>query len=122
MGGYIRMKNTYFLFFAFIFCITNLSADTKTIYKKIQPINLASLSWEDEEWPNESFRDYLYRCLNYQMNPQELKKRRIVFRMYDSLVAQQPQMPSTLYDTITMQDLQLLAGKKKGDKLHWSDY
>ena len=58
-----------------------------SIYKKIQPINLSTLSWEDEEWPNESFEEYLNRCLNYQMNPQEIKKRRIVFRLFDSIAA-----------------------------------
>lgn len=109
------MKNLGFALLVFLTFITNNCANTKTIYKKIQPINLSSLTWEDEEWPNEPFREYLYRCLDYQTNPQELKRRRIVFKMYDSLAANSCQVKCALYDTITMQDLQLLAGKKEKD-------
>jgi len=87
---------------------------TESIYKKIQHINLASLSWEDEEWPNESFRDYLYRCLSYQTNLQEIKKRRIVFNLFDKLSADTFASHNVLYDMITLQDLELLAGKRDG--------
>lgn len=109
------MKSLSLLLIMLFTSVADTFPNPKTIYKKIQPINLASLPWEDEEWPNESFRDYLYRCLDYQMHPQELKKRRIVFKLFDSLASPLPSIKSALYDTITMQDLQLLAGKKEGD-------
>src|SRR5581483_10423304 len=86
----------------------------ESIYKKIQWLHLSSLTWEDEEWPNESFNNYLHRCLNYQQHPQAIKNRKIVFSLFDSLSAQS--MPhNCLYDIDTMQDLNLLAGKKAGE-------
>lgn len=109
----LYMNKSCFLLLVLISCTSNF-ANQKTIYKKIQPINLASLPWEDEEWPNEPFRDYLQRCLDYQMKPQEFKKRRIVFRLFD-LLGQQQRSNSALYDITTLQDLQLIAGKKENE-------
>lgn len=108
------MKKSPLLLLILFSFSASYSINQKTIYKKIQPINLASLPWEDEEWPNEPFRDYLERCLDYQMKPQELKKRRIVFRLFDSL-SQQQVNNSALYDMTTLQDLQLIAGKKENE-------
>src|ERR1700722_15969165 len=102
----------YLIPFVFIFSIAfgEQSAHT-SIYKKIQPINLSSLTWDEEDWPNESFHDYLTRCLKYQTELQEFKKRRIVFKLFDSL-SKKPADHSCLYDVGTMQDLNLFAGKK----------
>ena len=99
------------IFFAFLFCNTL----PQTIYKKIQPINLSSLVWEDEEWPNEPFSAYLKRCLDYQLHPQEIKKRRIVFKLFDELSCDKEIGHNALYDMATAQDLGLLAGKESKD-------
>src|SRR5580765_423060 len=106
-----RLKYIYFVTLI-VACINAQQPETASIYKKIQPMNLASLAWEDEEWPNESFYDYLNRCFQYQAHPQELKKRRIVFKLFDSLSQKQDTRHSCLYDASTMCDLNLLAGKK----------
>lgn len=108
------MKSIVFLLFSSSI-LSTIYAEQKTIYKKIQPINLASLSWEDEEWPVESFHDYLIRCLDYQLHPQEIKKRRIVFKLYDELATNQLPEHNVLYDMISAQDLALLAGKGEGE-------
>ena len=102
-------------FFVLFSIFSSVYAEHKTIYKKIQPINLSSLSWEDEEWPVESFHDYLIRCLNYQLHPQEIKKRRIVFKLFDELAKNQTPEHNVLYDMISAQDLALLAGKEEGE-------
>ena len=104
------MKRMYCLiFFVSLFLVKN--NDCVSIYKKIQWLNLSSLAWEDEEWPNESFNDYLHRCLNYQEYPQPIKKRKIVFSLFDSLSLQSAPH-NCLHDIDTMQDLNLFAGKK----------
>jgi len=92
-----------------LLCTTLLQ--TKSIYKNIQWLNLSSLAWEDEDWPNKSFNDYLHRCFDYQSHPQKIKKRKIVFNLFDRL-SEQRYRHNCLYDTDTMQDLNLLAGQK----------
>jgi len=85
---------------------------TKNIYNTIQLINMSSLAWEDEDWPYESFGDYLNRCLKYQLAPQAFKKRRIVFKLFSKLSCSSLIQHNALYDITTIQDLQLFAGKK----------
>ena len=109
------MKRFIFLIVATFF-VTTIHAEHKTIYKKIQPINLASLTWEDEDWPHESFHDHLLRCLEYQKNPQEIKKRRIVFRIFDELTKDNTPAYNVLYDMTTAQDLGLLSGQSEGEQ------
>jgi hypothetical protein len=95
--------------------IVTQNNECRNIYKNIQWLNLSSLTWEDEEWPNESFHNYLNRCLNYQAHPQKIKKRKIVFGLFDSL-SEQLSHHNCLYDLGTMQNLNLLAGKKKTNR------
>ena len=84
-------------------------------YSQIRQLNMASLLWEDEEWPNEPFREYLYRFFGYQVNMQKSKKRRTVFRLFEGLALDQPCYQNALYDAITAQDLLLFAGKAQSD-------
>ena len=67
------------------------------------------------DWPNEPCREYLYRCFNYQLNPQEIKKRRIIFKLFDSITAENSNNHNVLYDTITVKDLGLFAGQKNNE-------
>jgi DNA mismatch repair protein MutS len=95
-----------------IFCIVvTQNNNCKSIYKNIQWLNLSSLEWEDEEWPNESFNDYLHRCFHFQAHLQAIKKRKIVFDLFDSL-SEQREHHNCLYDLDTIQDLNLFAGQK----------
>ena len=87
----------------------------KLFIKKFSQSTYLLLSWEDEEWPVESFHDYLLRCLDYQLHPQELKKRRIVFKLFDELAKDKTPEHNVLYDMISAQDLALLAGKGEGE-------
>ena len=98
----------------FLSCLIflNGAASAETIFKKIQSMNMASLEFEEEEWPNEPFKEYLLRCLDYQLHMQAAKKRRIVFRVFDQVAAQQPQIHNSLYDMTTAADLNLFCGKK----------
>jgi hypothetical protein len=84
-------------------------------YSQIRQLNMASLLWEDEEWPNESFYDYLHRFFDYQVNMQKSKKRRTVFKLFEGLESKQSAWHNALYDAITAQDLLLFAGKAQKD-------
>lgn len=97
-----------------LICLSSSLFAKKNVYKKIQPINCASLAWEDEEWPNEPFKDYLQRCFNYQDDLQELKKRRLTFKMFDGLSIPEDHQ-CVLADMTTAQDLLLFAGQEQGD-------
>jgi DNA mismatch repair protein MutS len=112
------IKNRYIFFIISVSLITSIFdiySATNTIYSTIRPLNLASLKWEDEEWPNEPFNAYLYRCLKYQMFPQEIKKRRIVFNLFDKLSSATSPVHNALYDVVTTKDLHLLTSKDKGE-------
>ena len=104
---------------SFFICTTIYATDKEisTIYSQIQPINLGSIPWvEEEEWPLETFHAYLTRCLNYQLNPQALKKRRTVFKVFHRVASLQPQNEhNCLYDLTTAQDLHLFSGPNPGD-------
>ncbi len=107
------MKHSIVTIILFFSCPIFLKAE-KSVYKKIQPINCASLAWEDEEWPNEPFKDYLHRSFTYQQDMQELKKRRITFKMFDGLSSAEDSH-CVLADMTTAQDLLLFAGQEQGD-------
>lgn len=108
----------YKLWHAFILIFTFFSAIAHTNkYSNVHHLNIASVAWEDEEWPNnESYYDYLYRVFGYQSNMQKFKKRRSVFNLYEELCTNQPVIHNALYDTISAQDLALFAGKTPKDK------
>ena len=96
--------------------LLNSSTTPKSAYSMIQQCNLSSLEWIDEDWPNESYKKYIERCLRYHQHPQESKKRRIVFRLFDELTSQKAaQEHNVLYDMITAQDLQLFCGQRVGE-------
>lgn len=106
------MKNQLLILLLFIF---NFSfPDSSNIYKQIQNTNISSLAWQEEEWPNnDSFQEYVERCFEYQLNLQKIKKRRAVYKIFDS--HSNPQEHNCLFDMATIQDLNLLAGKKEGE-------
>lgn len=108
----VPVKQNILLFFLILSPAVSLAF--KSIYKKVEPINCASLAWEEEEWPNESLEDYLHRCFAYQKDLQELKKRKTTFRIFDS-ISKEEQHHSALTDMTTVQDLLLCAGKDVGD-------
>lgn len=104
---------------ALICSINSIFTTPNSIYKKIKPICMSSLEWEDEEWPNESFAEYLKRCFNYQENMQSFKKQKLTFELFDKLASQElvknQSGHNCLYDMITAQDINLLCGSKKED-------
>lgn len=109
------MKKYFCLLFAFFALLASVD-DAPTVYSTIQPLNLSSLEWIDDDWPNESFHEYLLRCLDYQTNPQPAKKRRIVFKLFHKRASLKPQKNhNVLSDLTTAQDLNLFCGQKIGD-------
>ncbi len=109
------MKKKHLLIILITWLLLSTEAH-ETIYKKIEPYAMRSLSWDDEEWPNECFGDYLNRCFKYQQNLQPFKKQKTTFTIFDKAAIQHPtQLPAILFDMITAQDINLLCGNKKED-------
>jgi DNA mismatch repair protein MutS len=84
-------------------------------YLTIQKLNLASLEWQEEEWPNESFNSHLQRALSYQENLQEYKKRKILFKQFHRQSKNKPHEHNVLADIKTVQDLNIFCGQKMHD-------
>jgi len=80
--------------------------------------NLNAYIWEDEDWPNEPFGDYLHRCMRYQKNLQPFKKCKsawnILNRYYENI--QTPSDHVIGNDLLTWQNLQLLCGEQEEQK------
>lgn len=81
------------------------------LYKKVEQHTLTHIPWIDEEWPQESFYDYLNRCMEYQRKPQEFKKCRSAFKLIYALQERYAhELTNVLSDTTTWQDLCLFSG------------
>lgn len=91
-----------------------LSLESTNIYRKTFQENYPSLVWEEEEWPNESFSEYLNRCFMYQLEMQEIKKRKATANILDA-TEQDCAQCTVLYDAITARDINLLCGSKQTD-------
>ena len=106
-----------FVLCALIFFIVRAEeTDSPTVYSRIQALNLSSLTWLEEDWPHETFHEYLIRCLQYQLHLQPFKKRRTVFKLFHKLASKSPQSEHKyLYDLTTAQDLNLFCGPNAGD-------
>jgi DNA mismatch repair protein MutS len=77
--------------------------------------NLSAYTWEDEEWPNEPFGDYLNRCMQYQGELQPFKKCKLAWNILERYYKQN-QTPSNHVignDKLTWQNLQLLQGDEE---------
>lgn len=85
---------------------------------RVMKHNLGSYAWEDEEWPNEPFGDYLNRCMKYQSNMQPFKKCRaawnILDRYYENVQAHSNHVVGN--DELTWQNLQLLRSEQEADR------
>lgn len=93
-------------------------SEKKTLYSKLQRINMGSLEWEEEEWPHEQFNEYLARCLRYQQEPQAFKKRKAVFTLFNEAEKQKGDVvyDAVLDDVVTWEDLALFRGSKDETK------
>ena len=78
---------------------------------KLSRHNMRTLEWEDEDWPNEPYYDFLNRSLSYQENPQAAKKRRGAFQLFKK-AGDTLKLSKVFKEVITWQDLQLFAGKE----------
>ena len=105
----------YLFIFSFIAVIDLSAQEQINQYSHVRQLNMASVAWEDEDWPNEPFRDYLYRFFDYQMNMQKIKRRRGVFKLFETFESNQDMPNNILHDSITAQDLCLFAGKSPED-------
>lgn len=106
--NYLRLFSSISLLISsFIFPTTNPAQNSLT--KKVEQHSLSLISWHEEEWPHESFNKYLERAVEYQRNPQEFRKRRVAFKLLNS-VDSPPQKHHILGDTTTWTDLSLFSG------------
>ncbi len=83
---------------------------------ELKQLNMVSLSRGVEWWPVESYGQYLQRCVKYQKNLLDDKKRHLVFDMFRSCVASNASkidVIDSVCDITTIKDLQVLAGKKE---------
>lgn len=107
------MKNNPTILLSILLCLVVCwpiaRAHEESVIKKVERHSLLHIPWEDEEWPQESFNDYLKRCMRYQRQPQEFKKRRSAFKILAA--ADTAPQPSTVTDSTTWADLTLFSGK-----------
>ncbi len=94
-----------------LLCVISLHAEN--IYQKVFQENYSTLIWQEEEWPNESFSEYMKRCYDYQSHMQEIKKRKTTAFIFDAVSLEH--RDTVLYDAITGRDINLLAGSKIQD-------
>lgn len=107
-------KSTMLLLAMLVPCITH----AETIYEKLQPINMSSLPFEDDDWPHEEYGAYIKRLFDYQNEMHPRRQRRAVLKIFNSVLesySSDQHIHNVLYDTITMQDLNLCAGPHQGD-------
>ena len=101
------------LFVSVYVMIPTVVYSEKSLYQKILYHNMASLTWEEQEWPDESFGSYLKRYIEYQQHPCEAQKRYIACNMLDSYYKQYPGIDNdVLTDVTTWRDINLFCGKQ----------
>ena len=103
------MKNIFLL----AAILTTPTAFSCTI-EKLARQNMQTVEWEEEEWPHESFYDYLRRALEYQECPQQAKRRRMVFQIFKQRKEQFAAQSGVVCDSTTWRDLMLFVGKECG--------
>jgi len=115
------MKYTIFflIFHTTVFGISSIgteaySRDQKrvTIFKQVMEQNQPSLSFAEEEWPDEDYKSYILRCMKYQAELNENKKRHTVFKMFDTCELKKQFTGNLIYnDQTSWQDLNLFCGQ-----------
>lgn len=74
---------------------------------------MSSQTWEEEDWPNEPFQDFLHRCMQYQKNLQPFKKSKaawgIIQRTENWNQISEPFVLNN--DSITWENLQIFSPK-----------
>ncbi len=110
----------FFLFFAFTTPCPEIEgiaedctfeqeeSEVQELVQKIMRRNLATLTEDEEDWPNEPFSDFLERIQRYQENMGAVKQRRLAFTIFKNHVDLLQEHPtSILDDVVTWQDLNL---------------
>jgi len=80
-----------------------------TVYDQVFKSHSACLTLQEEVWPQEHISEYLYRCMQYQLNPQEYTRKRIAFKVL-SKADTSSTLSGILNDVNTWNDLHLFAG------------
>ena len=92
-------------------CIKSDDDNCRSPYKKVARCNLQSLDWKDEDWPNDTYYNFLKFCIKNQVKPQAYKKRNTAFKILQSIYDNHTIVTDLVLDTITWKDLELLCGK-----------
>ena len=105
----------FFFLLVFFYFITPafISSDDncQSHYKKVARYNLQSRDWEDEDWSNDTYYNFLKFCIKNQVKPQSYKKRNTAFKILQSIYDNHTILTDLVLDTITWQDLELFCGK-----------
>lgn len=105
-----KLLSIFFLsiFFSFFNCFG------RSIAERIAKINLSTLTWEEDEWPDEdSFKLFLDYCLNSLENPQPLQVRKAAFDILLRSNNNDFSQGDNVLDVTTIQDLELIAGSQE---------
>src|SRR5690242_8149069 len=78
--------------------------------------NLSIYPWEDEDWPNEPYGDFLHRCMRYQSTMQPFKKYKTTWNILERQWNHTTHYDSIVYnDPLTWQNVQLLRSENEDD-------
>jgi DNA mismatch repair ATPase MutS len=93
-------------------CAYSDNTEWEAVVAKVARHNMSTLEWQDEDWPNEVFSEYLSRCMRYQATLQPFKKRRVTFDILkrNVLYATDETKTAVLDDIITWDDLNIFRG------------
>ncbi len=90
-----------------------LYAHEESLFRKVLDQNQPAIKHVDQGWPDEDYREYLNRCMQYQYQLHEQKKRTAVFKILErSRWGSICGTSSICSDTTTWQDLNLFCGQK----------
>jgi len=85
--------------------------------KKIARYNLQTVTWEDEDWPDDGdYANYLRFVLRMHHSPQPFRKRHTTFNAIVGFDGVQEPSPKSVLDDVTWEDLEILCGKNSKKK------
>jgi DNA mismatch repair ATPase MutS len=96
-----------------VFIAHPLETEESSVFKKIMDQNQPAIEIIDQEWPDEDSYAYLMRCMKYQCELDEQKKRSVVLKILEKSALKKVFTANNICDDVTSwQDLNLFCGQK----------